>query len=165
MNTTPSPSRITALAPHQIFVYGSNEAGRHGAGAAALALKWGAVLGRTTLCGQTYGISTKDKRIETLPLITINQYVAEFLALAAVMTNTEFLVTEIGCGLAGLTPEDVAPMFRLAPDNVRLPQRFIAILTDQPQTGCECQVFECCPKCDPVAHGREAQRFTVSTPP
>ncbi len=128
MNTNPSPENITDLYPNQVFVYGANERGAHGAGSAKLALKWGAELGFTRRRGQTYGISTKDIHIQTLPLIVVNQHVADFLFHASVFPETEFLVTAIGTGLAGLSVEDVAPMFRLAPDNVLLPKSFLDIL-------------------------------------
>lgn len=125
----PSPANITSLQPNEVFVFGANERGIHGAGAAKLALQWGAKMGSDGLMGQTYGICTKDKDIKTLPLSRIEQYVSEFLWEAETRPQLTFLVTEIGCGLAGLTPEMIAPMFRNAPDNVRLPQRFIDILT------------------------------------
>jgi hypothetical protein len=126
---TPSPPRITKLEPHEHFVYGSNEAGIHGAGAAKHALQFGAKMGVTGLMGQTYGISTKDESIQTLPLDKIHDYVREFLYEAETRPQLVFLVTEIGCGLAGLTPEQIAPMFRGASSNVHLPQRFIDVLT------------------------------------
>lgn len=125
---TPSPPRITKLEPHEHFVYGSNEAGIHGAGAAKHALQFGAKMGVTGLVGQTYGISTKDENIKTLPLDKIRDYVHEFLYEAAIRPDMVFLVTEVGCGLAGYEPRDIAPMFRSAPSNVHLPQRFIDIL-------------------------------------
>ena len=127
MNWDPIPSCIVTLNPGQVFVYGANRAGIHGAGAARLALRFGAVTGETGHCGRTYGICTKDYDIQTLGLAAINSDVAKFLRLAEVMGN-EFLVTAIGCGLAGYTPEDIAPMFWHAPDNVRLPKSFLDVL-------------------------------------
>ncbi|MFP3556449.1 hypothetical protein SB861_37900 [Paraburkholderia sp. SIMBA_049] len=103
-----------------IFVFGSNEAGRHGAGAALEAYKkhgarWGMSYG---MHGSSFAIPTKDVNIETLPLERIQDYVTGFLAYAhgqrRVMT---FKVTRIGCGLAGLKDEDIAPMFFTAPSN------------------------------------------------
>ena len=119
---------ITKLQPNQIFVYGSNEAGRHGAGAAKQALQWGAVYGRDGLSGQTYGISTKDAQIRTLPLHRIQEHVSEFLYEAEERPQLEFLVTRIGCGLAGYTDEQIAPMFRSAPANVKLPELWVRLL-------------------------------------
>ena len=77
-----TPENITHLEPNQIFVYGANEKGIHGAGAARLALQWGAKMGQYGLVGQTYGIPTKDKKINTLPLDKIQVHVDTFLATA-----------------------------------------------------------------------------------
>jgi len=125
----PSPPRITKLEPNEIFCYGANTIGRHGAGAAKQALQFGAKMGADGLVGQTYGICTKDHNIKTLPLDKIREYVNEFLYEAQIRPDMVFLVTEIGCGLAGYEPRDIAPMFRGASSNVRLPQRFIEVLS------------------------------------
>jgi len=119
---------ITKLLPHQIFCYGANLAGRHGAGAAKQALQWGAVYGRDGLSGQTYGISTKDRNIRTLPLQRLQEHVSEFLYEAEERPQLEFLMTRIGCGLAGYTDEQIAPMFRHAPANVKLPELWVQML-------------------------------------
>jgi hypothetical protein len=123
-----TPENITHLEPNQIFVYGSNEKGVHGAGAARLALRWGAKMGQYELVGQTYGIPTKDKKIQTLPLDKIQVHVDTFLATAFSHTEYEFLVSKIGCGLAGYRPEDIAPLFKIIKtgvfENVILPEEF-----------------------------------------
>ncbi len=123
---------ITSLEPNQIFVFGSNEGGKHGAGAAKQAMKWGAKWGTAEgLAGQTYAIPTKNFLItKTLSVSKIGGYIDNFVEFARQRPDLEFLVTEIGCGLAGLTPEQVAPLFaesRAVP-NVKLPARFIKIL-------------------------------------
>ena len=115
---------IQSLQPNQIFVYGSNTAGRHGAGAAKQALQFGAKYGRDGLCGQTYGISTKDDNLNVLPLSRIRDHVAEFLYEAEERPHLEFLVTRIGCGLAGYKDEQIAPMFRSRSSNVALPDEW-----------------------------------------
>jgi len=122
-----TPDRITDLGPNEIFVFGSNEAGIHGAGAAKLAReRFGAVLGEAFgLYGQSFAIPTKDENIKTLPLHNISQYVQAFLIVANKRKNLNFFVTEIGCGLAGYSIKDIAPMFKQAPDNVILPKRFV----------------------------------------
>ncbi len=123
-----TPENITHLEPNQIFVYGANEKGVHGAGAAKLALRWGAKMGQYELVGQTYGIPTKDKKIQTLPLDKIQVHVHDFLATAFSHTEYEFLVSKIGCGLAGYRPEDIAPLFKIIKtgvfENVILPEEF-----------------------------------------
>jgi len=117
-----APDFIDDLAPNQVFVYGSNLAGIHGAGAAKQALRWGAQMGRDGLSGQTYGISTKDHQIKRLPLDRIRSHVREFLYEAEERPHLEFLVTKIGCGLAGYSERQIIPFFKGAPANVRLPE-------------------------------------------
>jgi hypothetical protein len=122
-----SPTNVTSLEPNQIFVFGSNLAGRHGKGAAKQAVKWGAKYGvGSGRMGQTYGIPTKDRRLSILSLQSIEGYILEFIKYARENPNMEFLVTKIGCGLALYRPEDIAPLFlsNKPPDNVILPKEF-----------------------------------------
>lgn len=125
MNITPND--ITELGPNDIFVFGSNERGIHGAGAAKLALKWGARRGiGYGMSGQTFAIPTKDEAIQTLPLDRIEHYIMSFLQVAHNRPSFRYLVTQIGCGLAGYTPNEIAPLFFKyeVPDNVTLPASF-----------------------------------------
>lgn len=96
-----------------ILVYGSNTRGIHGAGAALDALKYyGAVMGiGVGLQGNSYGIPTKDDNLKTLPLEDIQRSVNKFIIFAGNNPELPFKVTRIGCGLAGLNDEDIAPMF------------------------------------------------------
>ena len=104
----------------KIFVFGSNEAGIHGAGAAKFAYekrgaRWGKCYGHH---GDSFAIPTKDENIaDALPLDRIKQYVEGFIAYAKGHRKMTFQVTCIGCGLAGLKHEDIAPMFVNAPSN------------------------------------------------
>lgn len=109
-----------------IFVFGSNEAGRHGAGAALHARRChGARLGQGVgLQGDSYAIPTKDRRLRTLPLPVIRRYVENFLDFARSHPSLAFQVTRIGCGLAGYSDADIAPMFAAAPDNCILPEEW-----------------------------------------
>jgi len=127
-----TPENITKLADNQVFSYGSNSAGIHGAGAAKLALKWGAIYGEDGFNGQTYGISTKDHFIQTLPLCEIKQNVDIFIHFVKQHSELEFLLTKIGMGLAGLKLEDIAPMFLEAKDlpNLVMPKEFYDFFTD-----------------------------------
>jgi hypothetical protein len=113
-----------------IFVFGSNLAGRHGKGAALWARNYhGAIYGQGEgLQGNSYAIPTKDRQISSLGLDTISSHVMRFLRFAADHRQLTFHLTPIGCGLAGYTPEQIAPMFRGAPANVILPPEFTAIL-------------------------------------
>jgi hypothetical protein len=119
-----SPKWIDKLEKNEIFVFGSNLSGFHGGGAAVLAMKWGAVWGQGTgLQGQTYAVPTMQGGVET-----IKPYVDEFLDFAKTHPELKFLVTEIGCGIAGFTVEEIAPLFKPAIDenieNVYLPKSF-----------------------------------------
>lgn len=107
-----------------IFVFGSNEAGRHGKGAALTARReYGAIYGvGRGRQGNSYAIPTKDSRLATLPLEKIEVYVNEFLRYARSCDTEQFLVTRIGCGLAGYTDAQIAPMFAEAPVNCILPE-------------------------------------------
>lgn len=94
---------ITALDPGEVFVFGSNLAGRHGAGAAKQALKWGALYGRGRgLCGQTYALPTKDQNLRVLPPERIALEIRALAAFAVVRPTLRFYLTAIGTGLAGL---------------------------------------------------------------
>ncbi len=123
-----SPKWIDKLEANEIFVFGSNLEGRHGGGAAAVAKKWGAIWGQGVgLQGQTYAIPTMQGGVET-----IKPYVNEFLLFAKAHPELKFLVTEIGCGIAGFTVQEIAPLFKAALEenieNVYLPQRFHDVL-------------------------------------
>jgi hypothetical protein len=119
---------VTELAANEVFVFGSNHAGRHGKGAAAQACKWGAKNGQGSgLMGRTYGIPTKGYDLSrALPIREIRSEVDVFIAFAAANPELTFLVTEVGCGLAGYDARDIAPLFRpcLKLSNVVLPEGF-----------------------------------------
>jgi len=117
-----------------IFVFGSNLAGRHGAGAALWArenrgARYGIGVGHQ---GDSYAIPTKDERLKTLPLHRIGPYVTGFLVYAEKHPELRFELTPIGCGLAGYRPWQIAPMFAGAPANVVLPKEFASVLSPQP---------------------------------
>lgn len=103
----------------QIFVFGSNTAGVHGAGAAQYAYsKKGARYGHGYgQSGESWAIPTKDDNIESLPLDLITCFVTGFLAFATCKRKMNFFVTRIGCGLAGYKDSEIAPMFVGAPKN------------------------------------------------
>lgn len=97
-----------------IFVFGSNLAGVHGAGAARAALDhFGAVYGKGIgLYGTSYGIPTKDLKIKTLPLKDIRNYVKKFVSFTKSNPDLQFWVTRVGCVIAGYEDADIAPMFK-----------------------------------------------------
>ena len=123
-----TPENIKTLSNNQIFVFGSNLSGRHGKGAAKTALNFGAKWGQPKgIQGRTYAIPTKDASIKkTLTIDEIMRFTNEFIQFAKDNQNLTFLVTEIGCGLAGLNPKDVAPLFKEAVNviNIHLPSKF-----------------------------------------
>lgn len=124
-----TPELITHVKPNEVFVFGSNLSGRHGKGAAKTALGFGAKWGQASgIQGKTYGIPTKDAAIKrTLRVDEIKPFVDDFIEWAKYHTGNIFYVTEIGCGLAGYKPKDIAPLFKEAInlENVYLPERFI----------------------------------------
>lgn len=131
MNQRITSKRIDSLQTGEVFVFGSNLSGIHGAGAAKMALRWGAKYGiGVGLQGSTYALPTKDEKIRTLPIDRIAVFVDDLIEFAKNNTQLTFLVTEVGCGLAGLTPEEVAPLFKDAVDveNIHLPESFWRIL-------------------------------------
>jgi hypothetical protein len=106
-----------------VFVFGSNLAGKHGAGAALFAIKhhgarYGQGIGRQ---GDSYAIPTKDYKLHPLPLGSIEKHVKAFLLYARANPEEIFEVTKIGCGLAGYSEEQIKPMFKHAPKNCILP--------------------------------------------
>ena len=125
-----TPERITELKDNQVFVFGSNLAGSHGAGAARLAYeRFGAVWGQGVgMQGRSYAIPTMQGGVET-----IRPYVDQFLEFAFTHPEYKFLVTRIGCGIAAFTPEEIAPLFAEALDweNVILPRDYVDVLERQ----------------------------------
>lgn len=119
-----TPERITELAENEIFVFGSNLAGAHGGGAALLAYRqFGAVWGKGVgMHGRTYAIPTMQGGVKT-----IKPYVDEFIRFAKEHPWLTFLVTRIGCGIAGFQDRDIAPLFKAAinVDNIILPKGFV----------------------------------------
>ena len=130
-NRTENPKiaadRIDILEEHEIFVFGSNLAGRHAGGAARAAnMKFGAEWGvGVGLTGQSYAIPTMQGGVET-----IKPYVDEFIRFAQANPGLKFLVTRIGCGIAGFKDEEIAPLFDKAMQvpNIYLPETFFKIL-------------------------------------
>ena len=115
-----------------VFVFGSNLAGRHGAGAAKFArMNAGAIYGNGVgMQGWSYAIPTKDTKIKTLPLNEIQEYVMDFIEYAQENLNKTFYVTPIGTGLAGYSHDQIAPMFCGASENVLLPPQWREFLEE-----------------------------------
>lgn len=129
-----SSSKITKLEDDEVFVFGSNTQGAHGGGAARTAMNWGAIYGQAYgLQGKTFAIPTVDyTKSGKMSVSEIKKYVDKFLNFTLEHKDKKFLVTEIGCGIAGFKIEEMAELFREALkdkyDNVYLPQRFVDYL-------------------------------------
>lgn len=133
MRNRTSSAMINYLGNYEIFVFGSNESGIHGGGAARLAYdEFGARMGLGFgISGKSFALPTKSWGIKsTLPLTVIQFYVDRFIEFAKDHPKHTFLVTEVGCGIAGLTPKQVAPLFKKAVrvKNIHLPATFWAVL-------------------------------------
>jgi hypothetical protein len=117
MNT---PDNITTLRDNEIFVFGSNRNGFHDGGAARYAVeKFGAVYGNGEgMQGQCYAIPTMEG------FYSLMYAVAQFLWYAEHTPEYTFFVTQIGCGIAGYSPKQIAPLFAIRPDNVIIPKEF-----------------------------------------
>lgn len=113
-----------------IFVFGSNEAGKHGAGSARYAVeKYGAIYWRARgLQGDSYAIPTKDAFMRPRSLAGIKRDVDVFLEFAREHEEWEFKVSKVGCGLAGFTNEQIAPFFEGAGENVKLSSEWRKVL-------------------------------------
>ncbi|MBQ2607752.1 MAG: hypothetical protein II588_00890 [Paludibacteraceae bacterium] len=122
-----TPEQITTLQPNEVFVFGSNLQGFHGGGAARTAYKFfGAIWGEGVgIQGQSYAIPTMQGGVET-----IRPYVDEFIQYAKEHPELTFLVTRIGCGIAGFDDSEIAPLFReaLSVPNIVLPRTFHSVL-------------------------------------
>ncbi|WP_157151999.1 hypothetical protein [Brachyspira sp. SAP_772] len=129
-----SAKYINKLEDDEVFVFGSNTEGMHAGGAARMAMNWGAIYGKAFgLQGKTFAIPTVDyTRSGKMSVDEIRKYVDEFLDFTIKNKDKKFLVTEIGCGIAGFKVSEIAPLFRRALEysNVYLPERFINYLKE-----------------------------------
>ncbi len=123
------PERISTLQPGQIFVFGSNTLGMHAGGAARFAVdRFGAIWGQGEgLQGQSYAIPTMEG-LDRIPAAA-----SRFIQYASQHLEYTFLVTPIGCGIAGYRADDIAPFFRpaLSMPNIYLPEPFLKVLLRQ----------------------------------
>lgn len=125
-----TPENIFNLEPNEIFVFGSNLAGIHAGGAAHFAYNefgasWGDGVGPF---GQTYALPTMDENLVRLPLNEISRYIKDFIRYTKGDPTKTFIVTKIGCGIAGFKVSEIAPLFfeNEIPENVILPEEFYA---------------------------------------
>ncbi len=124
--------KTSKLAENEVFVFGSNLAGIHGAGAARFAMdNFGAEYGvGEGFTGQCWALPTKNKDIQVRDLLSIDKSIYKLREAVVANPDKFFIITAIGCGLAGLKAEDIAPTFEdfLEFENISLPQSFIDVL-------------------------------------
>ncbi|WP_419788603.1 DUF7666 domain-containing protein [Mucilaginibacter sp. SP1R1] len=130
-----TPSNITKLKKNEVFVFGSNLLGNHAGGAAKLAVdQFGAQMGNALgIQGQSFAIPTLDESMEKASLSVIKDGIVLLTSSAKLFPKLKFLVTEIGCGIAGFSAAEIAPLFeelfKSNPANVSFPQSFIDVLS------------------------------------
>jgi len=123
-----TPDNIISVEQDEIFVFGSNDAGRHGRGAAKVALSFGAKYGRGEgLQGNSYAIPTKDRNLKVKSLFDIQISINTFLKFVEDHAELHFLLTKVGCGEAKYTIDQIAPLFKKGRHltNLSYPQEFI----------------------------------------
>ena len=124
-----TPDVVNSLADNEVFVFGSNLRGWHQGGAAKHAQRYfGAVWGQGVgLQGQSYAIPTMQGGVET-----IKPYVDDFIVFAQAHPELRFLVTRIGCGIAGFSVSEIAPLFckALGEGNILLPLEFVKVINE-----------------------------------
>ena len=138
-------STITELKDNEIFVFGSNKAGNHAGGAAKQAIEFGAKIGvGGGLCGQTYAIATLSESFDKIPLEEIQIQINLFEKTVKQRTDLHFHITAIGCGIAGFSVKEIAPMFAGFQDyeNVSLPKEFIDFIGEDVIYGFKAANFE-----------------------
>jgi len=125
-----TPDFVTELKDDEIFVFGSNIRGMHGGGAARIAnMKFGAEWGvGEGITGKCYALPTMEGGVDY-----VAGKVQNFIKCASEHPELKFYVTRIGCGIAGFTDEEIAPLFLTAieMDNVILPESFVEILNKE----------------------------------
>ena len=124
-----TPTHITNLKSKEIFVFGSNKLGHHIGGAARQAFQdFGAIWGKGFgFQGNSFAIPTLNENMKRLDLGELSMHVNMFISLAIQNINLKFLVTEIGCGIAGFKHSEIAPLFQSAKyiENIYLPEKFL----------------------------------------
>lgn len=121
---TNTPDNITELKPNEVFVFGSNRLGAHRGGAARYAYDhFGAELSNSEgIQGQSYALPTMDKDMKPYSSYNLKKVVNSFVYYARQHPEKTFLLTKVGCGIAGFTEAQIAPLFRHTPGNVVKPK-------------------------------------------
>jgi len=126
----------------EIFVFGSNLAGRHGKGAAKDALRlYGASYGQGIgIQGRSYAIPTKDHYLNVLPIERIDKDVKIFVSFTRDNPKINFFITRVGCGLAGYKDYEIAPLFKGIGDNCRVHLDWYKLLKEDNHDNDTCRI-------------------------
>lgn len=133
MQNRTTPEVITTLQPNEVFVFRSNINGSYKLGFAKQALEFGAKDGKIYgHFGNTFALLVRLEKDEQL-MCNIRKLISDFLEYAKQNPHLTFLVTKIGCGLAGYTPDEIAPLFKAAieVENIHLPAEFWEVLNEK----------------------------------
>jgi hypothetical protein len=118
-----TPENITRLEPNEVFVFGSNLNGQHLGGGARQALEFGAVMGRGQgLWGSSYAFPTLDRQMQQIPLRNLAEYRDNFYLKAIQHPELTFLLTKVGCGIAGYQEQEMKELFKVKLSNVIYPE-------------------------------------------
>jgi hypothetical protein len=141
-----TPNKIEKLLPNQIFVFGSNLNGNHAGGAALQAKKdFGAEDGVSEgLTGQSYAFPTLDKDMQKVSKEDLLKSKELLYKVAEENKDKEFLVTKVGCGIAGFTEEEMKEIFKgEKPNNIVLPAGWSKVYGYKAfQKGLKCRDFQ-----------------------
>jgi len=120
---------ITELSENQIFVFGSNLAGIHAGGAAKQAHEqFGAIWGQGEgIQGQSYAFPTLTKSFKKVTPVTLVCNATRLFKCCEDNPDKEFLLTRVGCGIAGFQDEDIRPLFENHPNNLILPEEWRSV--------------------------------------
>lgn len=128
---------MAPVAESEIFVFGSNLKGRHGKGAALTAMKqYGAEYGvGEGFTGRCYALPTRNANqvgekaeVTTLTLAEVRKHIKVFMDVAESKKDKRFYVSRVGCGHAGFSDEQIAPLFAGAPANCSLPIEWMSFI-------------------------------------
>jgi len=122
---------VTCIEPNEMFVFGSRSGGLRDKGAAKQAVIWGARTGKDSgISGNTYAVPTMRSNGKPYTVNEIRDSLSSFLMTAKEGNDKKWLVTEIGCGMAGHKHKDIAMLFLPAIfyPNIILPKRFWKVL-------------------------------------
>ncbi len=117
---------IKGLKDNQVFIFGSNLAGRHAGGAARQAhedfrAEWGVGEGLT---GKCYAFPTLDENHQKRSDEDLKESVKKLWLTVVANHDKEFLLTKVGCGIAGYSENYMRDLFKGFPKNLIKPENW-----------------------------------------